>query len=80
MSFCFKNLDLLDPFRNNFFSLKLNDCYMPNTLSCWLTPNLALKIAAYVFTEHIVISTANVFSIKILQGWYTTLIFHIAFF
>ena len=52
----------------NFFSLKPNDCYLRNTLSCCLTPNLILKIAAYVFTALIVISTAKQYLINILQG------------
>ena len=48
-------------FGNNFFSLKFNDCCVRNTLS-----RLALKTAAIVYTELIVISIAKVFSIKIL--------------
>ena len=57
-------------FGNNFFILKPNDCCLRNALPCWLTPNLVPRVAACVFTELIVISTVNVFSINILQGWY----------
>ena len=60
----------MSSFGNNFFSLKLNDCCLCNTLSCWLTTNLSLKIAACVFTELIVIYAAKVYLMKILQGWY----------
>ena len=45
----------MSSFGNNFFCLKPNYCCLRNTLSCWLTPNLSLKITACVFTEFYII-------------------------
>ena len=66
----------MSSFGNNFFSIKSNYCCLRNTLSYCLIPNFSLKISAFVFTALIVIFTAKVFSINILQGsMFTTLLY-----
>ena len=44
-----------------FSNYKPNDCCLRNTMSCWLTPNSALKIAACVFLVVIINGTAKIF-------------------